>query len=177
MLSCNRKNGFTLVEIIISIAILTLIIVLLAANINFLNRFILRSEVDKLASTLVYLQRCAISSGKDQVLEFDLENKFYKFGTRVFKLPRQVAFGFCQDAKGPPAAPSSVIKSPVTFKNNRIVFYGDGIIDSGTIYITDSDKKLMYAISSGVSQASYVRKYVYNFASRNNSEGKWVLIK
>lgn len=173
MLNCNRNKGFTLIEIIISIATLSLIIALLAANINFLNRFILRSEVDKLTSTIIYLQRCAISSGKDQVLEFDIKNKQYKFDTKVCKLPRQVEFGFCFDVKGPPSAPISVIKSPVTFKDNKIIFYSDAIIDSGTVYITDVDKKFMYAISSSVGQASYIRKYVYNFGDT----GKWVLIK
>ncbi|KKP29538.1 MAG: hypothetical protein UR12_C0006G0025 [candidate division TM6 bacterium GW2011_GWF2_30_66] len=173
MLNCNRNKGFTIVEIIISIAILSLIITLLVVNINFLNRFILRSEVDKLASTLVYIQRCAILNGKDQILEFDIKNRLYKFDEKIFKLPRQVEFGFCQDVKGPPSAPSLVIKFPVTFKNNKIIFYGDGIIDSGTIYITDLRKQFMYAISSGVAQTSYIRKYIYNFSDT----GKWALIK
>lgn len=173
MLNCNRNKGFTIVEIIISIAILSLIIALFAVNINFLNRFILRSEVDKLASVLVYVQRCAILTGKEQILEFDIKNRLYKFDERVFKLPRQVEFGFCQDVKGPPSSPSTVIKLPVTFKSDKIVFYSDGIIDSGTIYITDLRKKFMYAISSGVAQASYIRKYIYNFGNI----GKWELIK
>ena len=43
--------------------------------------------------------------------------------------------------------------------------YPDGIIQSGTVYVIDSSKKCMYALSSPISQVSYLRKYSYN--------GKW----
>jgi len=161
-------RGFSLVEIMVSIALFILLIGLVAANSSFLNRYLVRAEMDKIYNVFRYLQKVAIVSGQDQILEFDIEKKQYKCGERVFMLPSQVEFGVLPEVKGPPCSPKKIIISPVTFKGKKVSFYKDGIIKSGTIYITDASKHFMYAMSSSVAQVSYLRKYTYN--------GKWIPI-
>ncbi|MFC1842215.1 Tfp pilus assembly protein FimT/FimU [Candidatus Dependentiae bacterium] len=165
----SRSDGFSLAEIMISIALFVLLVGLIAANTRFLHKFLLRAQVDKLYNTFVYLQRCAISTGEKQLLVFNIEKQQYAYGKTICTFPKQVVFGIIKQVKGPPSCPGRVIKSSVTFKGKKVVFKTNGIIESGTVYITDRDKKYMYAISSGVAQASYLRKYVYN--------GKWILIR
>lgn len=164
-------QGYTLIEIIISIAILSLVFVLFSINFSFLNKLLLRSQADKLFSTFVYLQRRAISTGSEQVLKFDAEKNQYSYNGKIFNLNHKVFFGFYSDVNGPPSSPILPIKSSVTFKDNTAKFYSDGVIDSGTIYLRDIDGRFLYAISSGVAKIAYPRKYYYNFAN-----SKWVLI-
>ncbi|MFC1841972.1 Tfp pilus assembly protein FimT/FimU [Candidatus Dependentiae bacterium] len=164
----DKNYGFSLVEIIVSLALFVLVIGLLAANFSFLQRFLVCAEVDKLFNVCHYLQRCAVVTGNKKVLTFDANKNQYAFEDKVCQLPRQVVFGVLQHVKGPPSTPKKMIKSPITFKGENVVFHSDGIIKSGTVYITDVDKNFLYAISCSVSQASYLRKYVYN--------GTWTLI-
>ena len=160
-----KQSAFSLVELTVTIALFCLLIGLVVANVRFLNRYLLRAQVDKLCNTFLYLQRSAITSGEDKILYFDIKDNSYSFEhnfeQKYFKLPKKIQFGVFAHAKGPPSSPSREIKSPITFKGNKVVFHKDGIIDSGTIYITDMRKKYMYAISCSVAQVSYIRKYMY----------------
>ena len=151
-------------EIMISISLFVLLVGLLAANSSFLRRYLVRAELDKICNVFRYLQKVAIVSGQDQVLEFDLDKNEYKCGKKKFKLPTSVIFGFMPGVKGPPCAPRKTITSPITFRGNKVHFHKDGIIKSGTVYITDVKKDVMYAMSSSVAQVSYLRKYAYNQA-------------
>jgi len=77
-------------------------------------------------------------------------------------LPAKVFFGFMPGAKGPPASANKLILKSITFTNNRIIFYPTGIISAGTVYLIDQAKQVMYALSNGVSQISFLRTYRYN---------------
>ena len=70
---------------------------------------------------------------------------------------------------GPPSNPTRPLVKPVTFKNETITLYADGIVESGTVYITDSDHTVLYAVSSGVGHTSLLRLYKY--------QGSWELIE
>lgn len=174
MINRSRNKGFTVIEVIISITILTLIFTLIAANVKFLNRFILRSEVDKLFSVFNYLKQRAFSTGKEQKLRFDIKNGCYEYDSHVCILPKRYAeFGYHVQASGTPSKPNLKISKAVTFDGDTVVFYPDSVVDSGTVYMTDGERNFLYAISSGVGNVGYIRKYVYNFADN----AKWVLIE
>ena len=79
----------------------------------------------------------------------------------------QARLGFLPGAKGPPCAPTEVIKQPITFKGNKIIFNPDGIISAGSIYVVDATGRSMYALTSGVTPVSYLRMYRYD-------NGTWV---
>ena len=162
------KAGFTLVEVTITLALFFLIVYLVFANVSFLNRNVVRAEADKLCNVLRYLQRCAMVSNSNQEIVFDEKNNQYSFEDQTYKLSKKVIFGVSNGVKGPPSLSNKIIKSPITFKGNKLVFTPDGIMSSGTIYLTDEDKNFLYAISVSVAKVSYVRKYLYNH--------KWILI-
>ena len=56
----------------------------------------------------------------------------------------------------------------ISFENNHIIFYADGTIQAGTVYLVDVNKKLLYALTSGVGHISFLRKYRY--------DGSWHVI-
>ncbi|MCK5632977.1 prepilin-type N-terminal cleavage/methylation domain-containing protein [bacterium] len=165
----KNKKAFTLVELIITLALCALVVTLTVVNVSFFNRSFVRSEVDALHMACMYLQQSALTTGKSQTLEIDVEKNCYSFDGRTKKLLSSVVFGASKNLKGPPSSPQKLIASVSTFKKSKIVFSPDGIISSGTIYIADRDKKITYALSSGIAQISHLRKYHYN--------KKWVLLE
>lgn len=164
----REGRGFSLVEVMVSMALFILLVGLVIANTSFLNRYLVRAELDKMYTVFRYLQKTAMVSGQEQVLEFDVKKNRYMCGKRVFTLPSQVVFGVLPDVKGPPSAPQKIITKSITFRGKKVRFNKAGIIKSGTIYITDKAKHVMYAMSCSVAQASYLRKYAYH--------GKWIPI-
>lgn len=96
-----------------------------------------------------------------------------KTSTHFFN--KNVIFGFLENAKGPPAEPKKLIKISVTFpkvedvtKNYTVVFWVDGKISPGTIYLRSKKKNYMTAITCPISQVSLIRKYYYN-------DNRWIL--
>jgi len=164
----SLRTGFTLIEVTITLALFFLIVYLIVANVSFLDRNIVRAEADKLCNVFRYLQRCAMVSNSNHEMIFDEKNNQYSFGDRTYKLSKKVNFGVSDSVKGPPSSPNKIIKSPITFKRNRIIFTPDGIMGSGTIYLTDVDRNFLYAVTVSVAKVSYIRKYLYNC--------KWILL-
>ncbi len=133
---------------------------------SFLQRIFVRSELDHLYAVCYYLQRRAMICQQPQTLSFDVSKQRYHYNNRDVILPRHVRFGCARGVKGPPSAAQDVIRNPVTFKNNKITFHPDGIIQAGAVYLTDSYHRFSYALSCAVAHVSYLRKYQYT--------GKWI---
>jgi len=157
-----NKQGFTLIELAVVLALFLLLSIFVQVNINFLDRMILHTEIEKLQTICRYLQQCALVSNKQQELIFSQANKSYHHHNHNETLPTKVSFDFISGAKGPPASANKLIQKSITFANNRIIFYPTGIISAGTVYLTDQTKQAMYALSNGVSQISFLRTYRYN---------------
>ena len=164
----SKTNGFTLIELMITVSLCALVLTLTLVNVYFLNRGIVRSEVDKLYSACMYLQQRALTSNTQQELVFNQEQNSYSYAGRAEKVRAPVTFGVIPHVKGPPSSPSKIVKFPITFKKGKILFYPDGIISSGTVYLSDSKKQFLYALSSGVGSVSHLRMYRYS--------GKWELL-
>ena len=145
----------------ISISLCFLIVGLIFYNVHFLNKFTVRSQIDLLYAHCMYLRQSAITENRNIVLALDPSKKSYSYLDYTYKLPSTVQFGFPDYAYGPPSRPHKKLSLPITFKNNEILFYKDGIISSGVIYLTDSSKQFLYALSNGISQFSYMRRYRY----------------
>ncbi|MGB8366939.1 MAG: prepilin-type N-terminal cleavage/methylation domain-containing protein [Candidatus Babeliales bacterium] len=164
-----NKQGFTLIELSVVFALFLLLTVLVQINTNFLDRMIVHTEIEKLYVICRYLQQCALVSNKEQELIFDQDHKNYRYHNNTETLPAHVFFGFKFGVKGSPASETTMINQAITFIHNRIIFYPTGIISSGTVYLTDRKKQIMYALSNGVSQISFLRTYRYN--------GSWQLLQ
>lgn len=158
----NISSGFSLIELMITIALCALVVTLTVINVSFLHRGTVYSEVDRLYAACMYLQQCALSGNQDYMLEFDEKKNEYSFDGRVERLEPPVRFGFTEGVKGPPSSPRNNIKSAITFPGKRIMFYSDGVISSGTVYLTDGSDSVLYALSNGIAHVSHLRKYSYN---------------
>lgn len=154
-------QGFSLFELLMVIALLTTLVLLVGSSSTWLNQLMVRAEVDNLYTTCRYLQRYAMMTGKQQELIFDSPHNAFMYHDHTYQLPKQVMFGVFGQVKGPTSTPTSSISHAITFVNNRIIFYPDGIIQSGTVYIIDTAQQYLFAITSPVSSVSYLRKYQY----------------
>ena len=166
--SNSKHSGFSLLELSLVLLIIALLMMLSGAQTTFVERILVRNELEQLYTVCYYLQRCAMTQRKPQTVTFDIQKRQYRYHNTEHALPDQVCFGCAPKAKGPPSSPHTAITNPITFKNNTIIFHPDGIIQSGAVYLTDRKHRHTYALSCAVSQVSYLRKYQYT--------DKWVII-
>ncbi len=131
------------------------------AHTTFLTRMVVRAELEHLYTVSYYLQRKALMLHAPQTLSFDVKNNSYRANEKNYRLPVHIQFGCAVGVKGPPSSPEVRVTHPVTFKNDTITFHPDGIIQPGTVYLTDVTKQCTYALSCSVSAVSYLRKYQY----------------
>lgn len=157
-----KARGFSLIELTVVLALLAFMLCIGSFYGSFMYRVIVRQEVEKLALICRYLQQSAMVGNLSRVLTFDVKKNGYMYDGCYEKLPNSVEFGTVPGVKGPPANPDHQIQSPITFKDERIVFHPDGIIQAGTVYLISKDRQIMYALSCPVSQVSYMRIYEYD---------------
>lgn len=158
----KRSGGFSLVELAVVITLFGVVVGLVMVQGTYMYHVIAKQEIEKLASTCRFLQHAAMMSGVEKILIFDRKAGMYSCDSCREKLPLSVEFGVLPGVKGPPSNPIRQIQSPITFEGERIIFHPDGIIQPGTVYLISKDKQIMYALSSPVSQVSYLRIYRYD---------------
>lgn len=174
-----RNKAYSLFELLIIFVIIIIFATLTIPKFNFVNKFILQNEVDKLFVIFSYLQEKAMALNKQQELYFDLSNNTYSYIAtnnflKKYKLPEIVEFGILSRVLGPPSRPNKIIKNPITFEkldNNLhvIKFYPNGIISSGSVFFVDKNKKYLFSLNCPVSPFSCIRKYEYK-------NKKWILL-
>ncbi len=157
----RNKRAFTLIELMIVISIVAIIAFLTSSYSRYLNRLIVRAELEHLHSVCFYVQRRALVTNTIHTLELDSSKHMYRIGEKEYYLPAHVQFGVVNGAKGPPSSPHHLITNAISFKDSTITFHPDGVIKPGVVYITDSSRACGYALSSSVSLVSYLRKYQY----------------
>ncbi len=165
----KNKHGFFLIEVMIVVCLFVLVATLGMMQLSFLDDTIAHAEIDKLAGACTYLQQKAIATNSDQSLVCNTQKNEYRGDNVCETLSSRISFGFLPNVLGSPGSPSRSIKKAITFPDSSIHFYPTGIISSGTVYLTDKNKKIMYALSNAVSQVSYLRLYRY--------DGRWKLLE
>ena len=170
------KKAFSIIELFVVIAAIAILFAVTVPRFSFVNRFVLQNEVDKLFTVFSFLQQKAIATNQEQEIIFNLTDNSYLHNLKdgkeavCYKLPEVVKFGFLEGVKGPPSSPTKLIKNVVTFKGNKVIFFNDGKIQPGTVYLIDKDEKNMMSVTCPVSQVSCIRKYKH--------EGKkWICLK
>jgi Tfp pilus assembly protein FimT len=167
-----RKNaGFLLIEVVVVIALVIIIVTLAMPQMSFLNKQIIRSEIEKLASVCLFLRQSALVTHRDQTLVFNQMHSSYSSEQASYTLASGVKFGFLHNSYGPPSNPSNLINQAVTFKREKIVFYADGTISSGTIYLIDATQNYFYALTTPSGQLPCIRKYEYQHSGQ-----RWALV-
>ncbi len=75
--SSNRRNGFTLLEIVVSIAVLSLILGVVISRMDTMLEWDMKKASNKLASTMRYLYNKAASEGLYIRLVLDIDENVY----------------------------------------------------------------------------------------------------
>jgi len=160
-----KKESFTLIELLIVVALLLFILSITISRLSFVSHWKLSQEIQRLQATMQYLHQKSIIENKEYVLEFVPEKNEYSYQTNLrllmHKLDKDVKFGFIDEVKGPPAKPSKKIRKSVTFPSNTIHFYPQGTISSGAVYVVTHNKNAMKAITSSVNDVVSIKSYVY----------------
>lgn len=156
---CTR--GFLLIEVAVVVALVIVVIMLAVPHMSFLKKQIVYSEVEKLATVCLFLRQQALVTQHEQTLLFDQNNHTYASQDCIYRLCSGVRFGFLPKMYGPPSSPKSLIHQAITFHNQKISFYADGTMSSGTIYIVDAAGASCYAVTIPTGQVPFIRKYEY----------------
>lgn len=169
-----NSKGFTLFEVLLTLLLVSIIIGIGSSYIFVIRSALVKVELERLHIVFVYLNRLSILQSHTLELKFDSKNNTYSYADihgniKINNLSKDVIFGTLPGLKGPPSAPINNIVNPISFKDNNVIFYSDGKISSGTVYVTDKKFSCMYAISIPVSDFPYIRKYHY--------KDKWMLLK
>ncbi|NDD53339.1 hypothetical protein EBZ39_05615 [bacterium] len=174
----QHRTGFTLLELLMIGAI-----VLVAATIAI--PLLLQPADHDLVASLQELetlclcaQYSAMASNQPCLINIDAANNSCCLRvdqqTWAVKLPASCTFGFLPGLLGPPGDPRTTVTQAVTFqaetKQPAIIFQQNGIISCGTLYVIDRHKSLQGALTCGVSQVSYIRRYLYK-------NGQWHVVK
>ena len=159
-----HNKAFSILELLCCLFLVTIICFLAIPNFIFLDKKMVIGEVNAFYFTILHARQLAITSNKQLELKINLDENSYEYMSRKKTLPPKISFGSLPKILGPPSLPQKTILYP-TFKNNRIIFYPNGNISPGTIYLKDN--KDVYAITCPVSQVSYVRKY-------KNKDNEWI---
>lgn len=155
-------TGFSLVSVLMSVAIVGILMSLAMVNLSFLDQLIARSELQALHATCSYAQQVAQASHHPCDILCDARDNTYTCNGHRRALPCSIMFGVKPGIYGPPSAPKTSITHPITFANGTIRAAQSGILAAGTVYIVDRNKRYQYALSCSVSQVSYIRCYRYD---------------
>lgn len=162
------REGFMLFEAVVVLALIAMGAALTIPTLRIFDRLMVKTEVDVLYLAIKSLEHKAILSGKQAELVFDEKKQTYMVDGVVYYLHSPAMFGIVDNIAGPPSNPKKIITKAIQFPDNKITIFSDGIVQAGSVYITDKNKKYVYALTCPVSDISYLRRYVYN--------GRWTLI-
>lgn len=155
------RPGFLLVELMVTLGLLCLTVVLLQSAFHAPSTGFVSTSLDQLYATCLMAQKRAMMTGMTQEVVLELDRGSYRYGTERIVLPKGVEFGCIAAVQGPPATPQALITTASTFAHHTITCTPEGSLSSGTVYLTDSKKTVLYALSSGVGSVSFLRKYRY----------------
>jgi prepilin-type N-terminal cleavage/methylation domain-containing protein len=159
------RKGVTLLELCIVLALIALIVTLSSSFL--VPSGSVRQEVERLYAAILYMQRKALLERKQLSLIFDTSRNSYHADTEHILGPG-VVFGIQKNVLGPPSLPTRLLKEPITWPSNMITFYPDGTISAGAVYITDTKRSCLYALTCDASEITHVRRYRH--------QEKWELV-
>jgi Tfp pilus assembly protein FimT len=163
MKTIKQTCGSLLIELLLVCAVVAIVMTLSVSHSNSIKRLAVRAEIEKMRSLFWYLQQRAVTINKEIILTFDVAKQSYRFDTIIEKFSSGVQFGVLHNLKGPPSDPKTIVHSPVTFDQQKVIFRPDGTISSGTVYLHMPANSTVYALTAPVSDISYLRIYCYDY--------------
>lgn len=119
----------------------------------------------ELRKLYTFIQLCsyrAMMTNTPQEIVFDIMHNAYHCGQYQEQLCHDVQFGAGENVCGPPSKPCKPISKAMTFGNNALMLQPNGTMQSGSLYLTNKDKSVTYALTTPVGPISYIRTYRYD---------------
>ncbi|HJZ24036.1 MAG TPA: hypothetical protein VJ201_06270 [Candidatus Babeliales bacterium] len=167
----RHNRGYTLISILISFSLFFLIASLAISHLKNLTNYA-HADVKKLSMTLLFLQQCALSTGKKQILEFNQAQNSYRYLDQQVSLSNNVIFRAPPGAYGPPSHHEKKLIKPISFDNSQVILYPDGKMRPGAVYIADESVRWCYAVTVPVSHIYSIYTYFFN-----DTLGAWELMQ
>ncbi|GMU19455.1 MAG: hypothetical protein AMXMBFR12_06470 [Candidatus Babeliales bacterium] len=158
----TNSQGFTLIELMIAISLSLLLCGISFVSFRSWEKSLIVTEMHLFCAACNALQQQAIATNTIQELCIDVNRNGYSFNGHQHFLSSGIFFDVALNAHGPPSAPHSLLNKPITFKENKILFYPEGMMSAGMICFTNSGRSILYAISSAVAHVSFLRRYFYD---------------
>lgn len=158
---CNHHAGFFLFHTLIALSIVIVSLTLVSSYSTLWSQLGARAALETARTTLLYAQQHARTSNREVVVEIDQEKQTFKSDTFTHTFPSNMRFGTLPGIQGPPSAPLKQISKPITFEQNRVIFYPDGTIQSGTLYLVDTATQTQYALTIPVGHVRYIKLYQF----------------
>ena len=162
--------GFSIIEIVVFLAIIALLATITLTNFWFLQHSVVQLELSQIQAAFDYTRQLAIATNQVQIITFDQVNHSYNYGKYSNQLSNYSRFGYTPNTYGPPSDPKMPIMQAVTFDHQQALISPQGVIAPGTVYLTDQQHKLTYALTAPLAQITLMRKY-------KNLNGRWENIK
>ena len=143
------------------VAIVGIIAGLALINLRAFSNVLVRSQLNKLHMTCVYLSHAAQAAQEELTLTLHTDTNSYDYQGHREYLPAGISFGAPSHVYGPPGNPVHSVQKPSSFDEDIIHFYKDGTMQAGSIYLTDG-KKHTYALTCAVGSLSCLRMYRYD---------------
>lgn len=162
MMLITGKSGFTLIELVVVIAVISLVSFLaIFSTGNFLSKTRLQNSAENIAAALRWGRRLAITKRKEYKVSFDLREKSYwvednEGGIREKekKLEKNIIFADPCLEKWGEADGIVELDDP---DDDSFLFYPKGTAETGSIYLQSEASKKWYTITIALN--GYVRVY------------------
>jgi len=171
----KAREAFSLLELFMSIALIMLMSCMIIPKIVVTRDQVLIQALDRIEVLFHSLQQRALACGCDVELMCDISEHSYTYKTlqgteQTTLLGSDIHFGVVPGTMGPPWQATEVVTAPITFRGYKgnistrasVMFYSNGKISPGTMYLCDKRKAVGGALTCAVSQVFYIRKYLYN---------------
>lgn len=157
----KKSDAFSLFEVIVVLALITLTLSIGIFYWRSSKNNIVFMELERLYALCMLVHHRAQADGCSYTITIDPKTKTLSTPFFSETLAEGVEFGVLSGVRGPPGIPTDTLKKPITFVGSKIVCDPQGVIQPGTLYLTDSARSCLYALSVAVSQISYIRRYIY----------------
>lgn len=159
----TKFYGISLLEVVLSVALLMLILTMSMPLFVMHKRLFVKAELENIYGLMLYLQRKASVECSIQTLVFNTSNTTYSINNTAAtsKLAQDVIFAQPRFTHNK-SFKRDQLERPTSFKNGTVYFYPDGTITAGTLFLTDSKHSCAYALTCGVAQIGFIRKYRFS---------------
>lgn len=156
-----KNKGSSLIELTTTITVIVIIYAIAIPALSYVNKTMLNLELENIYTLFTYLKQKSITSNQAHKLVFNVKQNSYTYQINnkkvLRKLPYNLKIEILEKSFGPPSKKTGPLNKPVTFVNNTVIFYSDGKISPGSLYLKSGNN--MVAITCPISQIAYIRKY------------------